>query len=440
MSDRVPVSLARWWMLAALFLYSCITYIDRQLVSLLLPQIKATTQLSDTELGVIVGPAATIAFSVAIVASGWAADRFSRKLILVAGMAVFAAGTILFGIVGGMMALMFARVLVAIGEASVNPSAWSLISDGFPRSRISTAISIFGMGSKGGNTLALGLGGLLVVGIAASSLPQRFGLAPWQLGFVAIGIGFLAISPLALTFSDPGRKGAHQAKPTFGELRAYLRKDRRLLTLVMFGFAMITFASYALNSWIPAYLHRRFEMEPAVFGPILAIFGIGTSIGLGIKGVVTDWLYMRGMRDVYVRLYTWLVTGCLPLFAAMFFVESQTLFLIMYGIVMMVTIPLATYAATTLAVITPARLRGQVSALALITFSVAGGLGAVMTGVITDNVFGDDGKVGYSLAIIVFAAIPLGLLSLRLSLSPLRAAVEAAELRDADPDLDAANA
>ncbi len=220
-----------WVMLAVLSLLYCFSYVDRQLVALLLPNIKRSTGLSDTQLGVIVGPTATIAFSVATIFVGWAADRFSRRAILLLGMLIFGLGTLLFGLVGGFIALIAARMLASVGEASVAPPSWSLLSQEFARRRIATAISIFGMGSKAGNVLALGLGGAMVAAFSRSEYFRSFGgLAPWQLTFAAVSLVFIASAFLVLTIAEPNRTGVWaDNRPDLMELRAFLYNERLVL-------------------------------------------------------------------------------------------------------------------------------------------------------------------------------------------------------------------
>src|SRR5438093_13512924 len=89
-SSRVG-PIGSWWMLAILFFFYAYTYIDRLVISLLVPDIKATVGLSDTAMGLVMGPVPTVIFALASFPAGWAADRFPRWLVLALGMTLFAA-------------------------------------------------------------------------------------------------------------------------------------------------------------------------------------------------------------------------------------------------------------------------------------------------------------------------------------------------------------
>jgi hypothetical protein len=78
-------------------------------------------------------------------------------------------------------------------------------------------------------------------------------------------------------------------------------------------------------------------------------------------------------------------------------------------------------AAATLQLVTPNRMRGQVSAVYLLVVNLTGiGLGGTVTALLTDRVFGDDAAVGYSMALVGAVTAPLAALVLRAGLPHFR--------------------
>ena len=138
-----------------------------------------------------------------------------------------------------------------------------------------------------------------------------------------------------------------------------------------------------------------------------------------------DWLFARGVRDAPVRFYTWLLMGTLPLAMAVFLVRDGTIFLLLYSIVAVVTIPLIAYFTTAVQMVTPTNLRGRVTALTSIPLALIGSMGPMIVGALTDFVFQDEARLGWSLAILLSTMIPVAIVCMRYCLPALRAAVEA---------------
>jgi MFS family permease len=288
------------------------------------------------------------------------------------------------------------------------------------------------MGSKIGAAAALGVGGLVLAGAAAMvARGDGHGYHAWQLVFLFIGGPILLTALLTFTFRDPGRRGVVDSRGSRGDLAAFVGKEKKLLVLMTLGFSAICLTAFAMNAWVPAYLTRHFGMAPVQYGPVLGAIGLAASAALAVKGVLMDWFYSRGVKDIYLRLYTWLMALTLPIFVPMFFVSDGWLFIAMYGFTQIVTLPFISYASTAIQVITPSNMRARLTSAALVIFAITGGLGAFIVGFITDHIFRDEAKLGYSLAILLAFSIPAGFICLRLSLKPLHQAVIEAENRDA---------
>ena len=133
-----------------------------------------------------------------------------------------------------------------------------------------------------------------------------------------------------------------------------------------------------------------------------------------------------------MRFYTWLLAGTVPIAPVIFLLQDPTAFLLVYAVVAVVTIPLIAYFTTAVQMVTPTHLRGRVTALTSIPLALIGSLGPLIVGALTDFVFRDEAKLGWSLAVVLSTMIPSALVCLRLCLPGLRQAVEANEKRQAN--------
>jgi hypothetical protein len=205
---------------------------------------------------------------------------------------------------------------------------------------------------------------------------------------------------------------------------------KRLIVPMLVGFGAVLICGQALMAWVPTYLERRFAWEAISYGPIIgaiSLIGAGTLV---IKGAIMDRLFARGILDIHIRFYTWLLIATLPITLVTFLVSSKTTFVACYFILSVITIPSTAYASVAIQLIAPPRLRGRVFAGFIIPLAIIGGFGPPLVGVITDYVAGSEANVGYSLAGLLATALPIAIIALRYSLPGLRDAV-----REAHPDV-----
>lgn len=161
------------------------------MVSLLVEPIKASLSISDTQFALLQGLAFSILYSVLSVPLGWMADRVSRRKLIAAGASVWSIATVACGLSGSFGQLLIARIGVGAGEATLSPSAVSMIADAFPPTKRALPMSIYTAAANigAGAALVFGAGLLsLVAQMPALSIPGRGPLAPWQMAFVLADI------------------------------------------------------------------------------------------------------------------------------------------------------------------------------------------------------------------------------------------------------------
>jgi MFS family permease len=427
-----PAGWDAWWTLAITFLLSLVSYLDRSIVSMIVPDIKGTLAITDFQMGLILGPAFAVFFSLFALPLGWASDRFPRRAVMMLGVMVFGIATISSGFAGSFATLLLARMFVATGEAALGPTSLSLISEKFPRKLLTTALSIYSTGLKVGGAVALAVGAVAIIyaGKVAHAVPLLAGIAPWRLVFALTGAPALLLGCLLYTFTEGARRNrAAQAAPGATTAIQFVAAEWRLFVPMILGFSFIAICGQTLISWTPTYFHRAFGWTAARFGPLLGAIGLVSAATLTLKGALMDWFYARGVKDIFIRFYVWLLIASLPLVAAVFLVKDAWLFVALYAAVAIVTVPFLSYANVAVQIIAPPHLRGRLAALVGIPLSLAGGLGPVLVGAITDYGLHDERKIGLSMAIVFCSMVPAALASFWLCLAPLRRAVLAAEAR-----------
>jgi predicted MFS family arabinose efflux permease len=284
--------------LGVLVAVNMFNFIDRQIVAVLLQQIKDEFRVSDEWLGLLTGMAFVLVHSlVGIPIARWA-DRGSRRTVIALGLAVWSAMTALSGASRSFAQLLFLRVGVGIGEAAGTPPSHSLISDYFPPERRARALSMQAMGLYGGIMF-----GYLVAGW----LGQALG---WRATMVAVGLPGLLLALLVWrTVEEPARRPETLPLPTREVARYLLTRPAYVALLAAASFHAC--GAYAIAHWSPTFMVR-------VHG--LSYAEVGTSLGLltgvaGAAGALTGgWLADRlGAGDR--RWYAW--TPAIAAFAAL---------------------------------------------------------------------------------------------------------------------------
>jgi predicted MFS family arabinose efflux permease len=277
-------------MLFGLFVVLTFSLIDRNILSILLVDIKAEFQASDTAMGFLTGLAFAVTNAIAGIPLARLADRRSRKMLITLGLAVWSVLTALQGMAQSFVVLAAARIGVGIGEAATGPASHSLISDLFSPQRRATAISVYTMGGHFGVLLGMVLGGWL---------NEQFG---WRIALVALGLPGLAVALLfSFTLREPARgqseaRTADADREPMAAVFAYLWSKPTYRHL-MFAAPLFVAAFYALNIWGPAFLIRVHGLSVREVGVRLGpILGIGGALGTLFGGYIGDRLGARSLR------------------------------------------------------------------------------------------------------------------------------------------------
>jgi len=283
------------YVLGVLFAVYVINFIDRQVLSVFIGPIKAEFGVSDTAMGLLVGFAFALFYTVAGIPIARWADRGNRRTIIAIGLAVWSGMTVASGLARNFLQLALARVGVGVGEAAGSPPAHSLISDYFPPHKRATALGIYAWGVYIGSAIAYLGGGYLRANF------------DWRVAFFVLGApGLIFALVVRFTVKEPPRGHSEggvveAAQTTFGETLRHLLSCRSWVYLIA-GSSFLSISGYGVLMWGYEFFGRVHGMSPVDIGLWMAlIVGLGGSMGTYAGGRLAD---RYGQQDPawYMRL------------------------------------------------------------------------------------------------------------------------------------------
>src|SRR5437868_7226670 len=190
----------KWWTLVAVAFGLFMIMLDNTIVNVALPTLEKSLHLQISELEwVVTGYALT--FGALMLTGGKLADLWGRRLMFVAGLAIFTASSLACGLAGDASTLIAARVVQGVGAALMNPATLSIITVTFPPRQRGTAIGIW----AGVSALALAIGPL-VGGLITEHINWNW------IFFINVPVGVLGIAA-AFAFIDESRDTSHEQRP-----------------------------------------------------------------------------------------------------------------------------------------------------------------------------------------------------------------------------------
>jgi MFS family permease len=411
----------RWaWYTAVVLLCAYIfSFIDRQILNLLVAPVRRDLAITDTQMSLLIGFSFAVFYSVLGLPFGRLADAVNRPRLIIAGMLMWSFMTGGCGLVSSYAQLFLLRMGVGIGEATLTPAAYSMISDSFPPAKRSMAFSVYTMATYVGGGFAFLFGGLLLRSFGTREmfqLPLLGGVRAWQTLFLVLGVSGIVFVLVLFTLRDPSRKGARLLEQgdgaakverlPLGTILKYFAENRRTLFSLIFGMAFVALAAYGTSAWFITFMVRNHQMTASHagihFGGAQIVAG---SLGMITAGKLVSWLMLRGYRDAYMRVALmscagWFIPGVLyPLIS-----NSTAVVALIYVATFFLCMPTCLIPAAILETV-PNTMRGQATAVYLLIVNLIGlGLGPTAIALVTDHVFGFDAAVRYSLLIVPLAA------------------------------------
>ena len=368
----------RSYALAVLVVVYTFNFIDRQILAILLPAIKAEFLVDDWVLGFLAGSAFALFYATLGMPIALLADRFNRRNLIALALAIWSAMTALSGISANVVQLALARIGVGIGEAGCSPPAHSIIADYYPPEKRATAMGIFTVGISAGIMIAYLAGGWVADNIG------------WRAAFLIVGLPGIALALIVrFTVVEPERgssEGRADSDARYGILAVTKYLYRRSSFLHMsFGAGLAAFNGYAILSFFPSFLVRSHGMHVQEIGIYLGlIIGVSTAIGFVGGGYIADRLGTINSKYALWTIAAAAILAWLFVFP-LYLLGDSTWVLILF---FLASIPTNVYLATTFAQtqsLVRLRMRAAASAILLFIINIVGlGLGPQITGILSD--------------------------------------------------------
>ncbi len=409
---------ARGWLVTFILLIAfTFSFVDRQVLNLLVEPIRQDLQVSDTQISFLQGLAFALTYILMSVPIGRMVDRFNRVHIMIGGVLVWSATTIACGLSKNYTQLLFARFGVGAGEAALTPAAWSVLADYFRPARLSRPISVYLMGPYLGAGIAM-IAGAEVLDWSRSVdqvvLPLIGVVAPWQATFIAVGLPGVLVVALLATIREPARKGRQATQsevPPWSEVWRYLMANKRVYAALHLGVPFIVVMLYGLQGWTPTILLRVYEWDLADAGRTYGVVAlVAGSSGVLTGPFVARFLARRGHLDAPLKVAVFGALMATLSLASLPFQPTGELALVSIGLASFsVTLPLALIT-TVMQEVTPNNMRGVVNGLYVVTTNVLGlALGPTLVAATTDYVFADPLAVAKSLALVSLVVGPIAI-------------------------------
>ena len=406
--SKAPAARTGWYTAVVLMLCYALSFVDRAILGLLVPQIEADLKISDTMMGLLQGFSFALFYAVMGLPLGRIADRANRRNLISLCIAFWSFFTAACAGAKIYATLFLARMGVGIGEAGLHPASYSMLSDYFAKERLGKALSVYYMGQVLGSSLALSIGGTVVQIVSRKpdvTLPVLGSIASWRLTFLIVGLPGFLFALLLLTLREPVRKGVLRTssgeKLSLNETLAEVRKRWQSVVGISVGFIFHAACLYGFTAWVPPYFLRVHGWSIGEAGRALGLlviaFGCG---GLYAGGYLSERWQRRGFVDAPLRVAIPCAIGILLFLVPAMLMPTAAWSLALIGPgVFFLVLPMGTVGAA-LTVIFPNQVRAQVSALYLFILNLGGlTLGPLLPGVFTDYLFRDQKMVGASFAL-----------------------------------------
>jgi MFS family permease len=419
-----------WYAAVVLMLCYALSFVDRQILGLLVPQIKADLRISDTMVGLLQGFSFALFYATMGLPLGRIADRTNRRNLIAVCIALWSLFTAACAGARSFGSLFLARMGVGVGEAGLNPAAFSVLSDHFPKQRLGTALSVFYIGNLLGSSLALIIGGTAVQALGNKpevTLPILGTIASWRSTFLVLGLPGLLFALMALTIKEPERSGLAQTPTGTGRLSLQdtvkeMRDRWHSIAGVSLGFVFQAVCNYAFTNWVPMYFVRAHGWDIGTTGRALGmvILPFGCA-GLYVGGHLSERWQRQGRIDGPVRVAIPSAIGIMFFLAPAMLAPRAAWSLALIGPgFFFLALPMGTSSAA-LQVIVPNQVRAQVGALYLFILNLGAlTLGPLLPAMFTDYLFKRPSMVGVSIALTMTIAGILMLIIFSMTLRPYR--------------------
>ncbi|HWW57199.1 MAG TPA: MFS transporter [Sphingopyxis sp.] len=447
-NDGYPPPAYGWYVVGILTLAYVFSFLDRQILSLLVEPMKADLHLNDTQISLLQGLAFAVCNALAGLPLGRLVDTQRRTTLVAAGIAFWSVATAACGLVRSYGALLVLRMGVGAGEAILTPAANSLIGDHFPPQKVGFPLAVYSIGIFIGGGLALVIGATVIAGAMAAGpahVPFVGEIRPWQVVFLIVGLPGLLVALLALSLREPARKGALRRSgapdgagkpeaPPLREVFAFLKENRRAFISVNLFMGFSAVAGYGVAAWVPSMFIRRHGWTAVeighTYGLLLLVFGTAGVLMGGWLGDVMTRRHGPGGRlriAIAVKLLT------IPFIVGYTLLPDASWALLPLAISIFLPTFMNGLSPAILQQMVPNQMRGTAISISLLVVNMLGlGLGPTLIAVLNDHVFRDPNMIHLSILSVCVVMAAISLIFILIAYRPYVALVDALQQSQAE--------
>ena len=365
-----------------------LSFVDRQIVAVLGVQIRDSFMLSNFQIGLLYGPAFSMIYAISGIPMGRIADRTSRKLMIILGLFIWSAMTVISGFAASFTFLITARLFVGLSQAMLSPAVYSFLADKFSAEKRATIFSLYASGIFVGIGLSF---------LAGGTISMHY---DWRTAMVAAGVPGLLLVPVAWYFlKEPPRKEVQYPDQMnmISEIQVMLSK--KAVRWHLTGFAALACTGYTILAFVGnlfSDVHGRPDLI-ASYGWFM--FGVGGTVIL--SGKMADYWARKDPSRRFWSGYIAAVGG-LPFYLAGLFSYDATTAFIFMGIGVLIASSYNGVAAALLQFFVHSKQRALAGGLYLFVISIAGfGLGPPLTGWLADVIYSGEFAISKAITTVI---------------------------------------
>ena len=407
-----------WYVAFILLIGFTFSFIDRQVLNLLVVPIQNDLNITDTQISALQGLAFVITYVGLCVPIGRIIDKTHRVSVMIIGLLVWSFATVACGFSKNYISMFIARMGIGAGESTVHPGSISILGDYFDSDKIASPMSIYLLGPYLGAGIAMIFGAQVLDWTSQMDsnivLPIIGEVAPWQLTFIAVGLPGILVACLFLTIREPKRRikeiESNEA-PSFKKIAEYIKNNWQVYGAIIIGNSCLIILLYGLQSWVPTMLLRVYEWDLIQSGRVYGLIAmLAGSAGVLSGPFVLKFMNKKNINAPHFKLAIFGISMASVSLVLLPFQANVNIALIFVTLAsFFVTLPLAG-TSSAMVIVSPNRIRGVITGIYVVVTSVFGlVLGPFLVASSTDFIFQDPNAVAKSLALVSVLIGPVGI-------------------------------
>ena len=413
-----PSNTYGWYVAFILLIGFTFSFIDRQVLNLLVVPIQNDLNITDTQISALQGLAFVITYVGLCVPIGRIIDKTHRVSVMIIGLLIWSAATIACGFSKNYISMFIARMGIGAGESTVHPGSISILGDYFDSDKIASPMSIYLLGPYLGAGIAMIFGAQVLDWTSQMDsnfiLPLVGEVAPWQLTFIAVGLPGILVACLFLTIREPKRRIQEiesQEAPSFKKIAEYIKNNWQVYGAIIIGNSCLIILLYGLQAWVPTMLLRVYEWDLIQSGRVYGLIAmLAGSAGVLSGPFVLKLMSKNNIDAPHFKLAIFGISMASLSLVVLPFQANVNIALIFVTLAsFFVTLPLAG-TSSAMVIVSPNRIRGVITGIYVVVTSVFGlVLGPFLVASSTDFIFQDPNAVAKSLALVSVLIGPVGI-------------------------------